>query len=518
MMRSLADNAVAVALAWTLLNSLWQGAIAWAAYAVARRATREARLRVRWANVALVAFAVAQVATLAYCLWPVDGEIDPMLTSAAVPPSARAELIQATPIEHPKPPPPLSGFADAAEIALPWIAAGWVAVAGTLSLVTARDWLSLQRLVSRSMPADDAMLARLSALAARLPLGCDVRFALSDAVPAPATAGCFRPLVLLPTRDAAAMVPGHLDAIVLHELAHVARNDYLAALLRTAVARLYCFHPGVRSMRRQADDDAEEATDDLAAGALGDRHTLASALAELVELRIASRSALSAAGGSLTARVARLVRARPADLAGGRWHEITGAAAASTVVFAVVASALAGEAVRRHEYQWLHRHSLGEVVCATIATDRPNRTFADAMAAAVAAVRHGMGGPDRAMLDRVATSAATGVPAGEVDRIAARRLGTGAGANTPRAFDANPFGTDPERCKIIDALAAAATRAQAGNASSAQLARAAMLVSCLDSTGASGGRLFHLIRRSSTLADALPHPASAPRPHRGNHH
>jgi len=94
-----------------------------------------------------------------------------------------------------------------------------------------------------SRPIADAALYRLTQ-SLRAETGCrkDVELRESSRLSTPATVGCFRPLVLLPdgwrewSRD-------ELRAVLAHELAHVARGDYLSGLLAQVTLAVHFYHP-----------------------------------------------------------------------------------------------------------------------------------------------------------------------------------------------------------------------------------------------------------------------------------
>ncbi len=81
-------------------------------------------------------------------------------------------------------------------------------------------------------------------------------------VPVPITWGLRCPVVLLP--DTADTWPeGRLEAVLLHELAHIRRRDWAAHRLADLACALYWFHPLVWLTARRLRDESELACDDL---------------------------------------------------------------------------------------------------------------------------------------------------------------------------------------------------------------------------------------------------------------
>ncbi len=77
----------------------------------------------------------------------------------------------------------------------------------------------------------------------------------------PMTWGWLRPVVLLP-RESGDWPEDRLRAVLLHELAHIARADWPAQMAGHLACALYWFHPGVWLAARQARVDGECACDD----------------------------------------------------------------------------------------------------------------------------------------------------------------------------------------------------------------------------------------------------------------
>jgi len=79
--------------------------------------------------------------------------------------------------------------------------------------------------------------------------------------PAAMTWGLIRPVVLLP-QDSVTWSQERLEAVLLHELAHVRRRDSLSQLIVVAASALYWFNPAVWLCARAMRAEAEQAADD----------------------------------------------------------------------------------------------------------------------------------------------------------------------------------------------------------------------------------------------------------------
>lgn len=120
----------------------------------------------------------------------------------------------------------------------------------------------IARLSRLSAPVSDASTLALAAecvSALRLPRTPALRQA---AAPVPMTWGWRRPVVLL-AADAQAWPEGRLRAVLLHELAHVRRCDWLSHRFADLVCALYWFHPLAWLTARRLRAEGEIACDDL---------------------------------------------------------------------------------------------------------------------------------------------------------------------------------------------------------------------------------------------------------------
>ena len=174
-------------------------------------------------------------------------------------------------------------------------------------------------------PLPPAWTQRVDELRAALGIARAVCVRVSSDALVPFTARLLRPVIWVPLALLTRTPPEQLEALLAHELAHIARRDWLWNGLQCVLEALLFFHPAAWWLGRRIRAEREHACDDLAVVACGDAIALAEALVALERERHAPRLVLAAQGGPLMNRITRLLATRPTR---GRW----GAAAALGVV------------------------------------------------------------------------------------------------------------------------------------------------------------------------------------------
>jgi beta-lactamase regulating signal transducer with metallopeptidase domain len=91
----------------------------------------------------------------------------------------------------------------------------------------------------------------------------EVQITLSSQARVPYTIGALRPLIVLPESFCGTVEEAKLLSIIGHEMAHVARRDFLANLLGELVALPVSFHPLTFLIKQQLDRARELACDEL---------------------------------------------------------------------------------------------------------------------------------------------------------------------------------------------------------------------------------------------------------------
>jgi uncharacterized protein (TIGR03435 family) len=147
----------------------------------------------------------------------------------------------------------------------------------------------------------------LDQLKSRISVSRPVRLLVSGLLEAPATMGWLHPIVLVPVGALTGLPPAQIKALLLHELAHVRRYDYLVHILQNAVDAIFFYHPAVWWVSGHMRAERELCCDDIAVSITGDAVDYARALAEFESAVWIQPTVMAASGGSLSGRIARLL-------------------------------------------------------------------------------------------------------------------------------------------------------------------------------------------------------------------
>ena len=99
-------------------------------------------------------------------------------------------------------------------------------------------------------------------LSYQLGLKRSVRVFLSHYVKSPLTVGFFKPIILLPFASLNNLSCDQVEAVLLHELAHIKRSDYLINLLLSVIEVALFFNPFMQILSRHIKRERENSCDD----------------------------------------------------------------------------------------------------------------------------------------------------------------------------------------------------------------------------------------------------------------
>jgi len=136
-----------------------------------------------------------------------------------------------------------------------------------------------------------------------------VTFLQSQMVEMPVVIGWLKPIVLVPASAFLQISSKELETILIHELTHIKRNDYLINLGQSLVEILFFFHPCVWWMSARMRSEREFAVDEIVSQIFEtERFVYAKALAQLEDSRaVAPTLAMAADGGNLMKRIEKIL-------------------------------------------------------------------------------------------------------------------------------------------------------------------------------------------------------------------
>ncbi|MET4106565.1 M56 family metallopeptidase [Hymenobacter sp. UYP22] len=335
-LETLLPAALVRALGWTLVHSLWQGAVVALALAGLLLLLRRHQAEIRYRTAAVALLVLLALATITFARYytatpepsPVAGFVvgdEAAVRADGVMPLATAGSAPATrstaPAVAPAAPTGLQAWLTYFDNNLPVLVAAWLLglLAMTLRLLGGLAYVQRLRRY-RVQPLAQEWQQRLTALADKAGLKQPVQLLESALVRVPVVVGHVSPVILLPLGTVTGLSTAYLEAILAHELAHVQRRDYLMNLVQSVAETLFFYHPAVWFINACLRTERENCCDDAATALVGGNPlTVARALAALAELTAApepteTRLAMSALGpdGSVLGRIRRLVQGRTA--------------------------------------------------------------------------------------------------------------------------------------------------------------------------------------------------------------
>jgi|SRR5579863_1488464 len=294
-LESLVQTPLAQALGLTLFHSLWEGAVVAILLVITLSVVRSSRIRYAAACLAMLVIVAGFSATLFRSL--PEGFAPPATVIRNIPHAFPGEQRF----------PELSGR-RIAEV-LPWLSPFWFAGVILFHMRGIASWMSARRLRRKGVcPATDRWQEKLNQLRERLRVSSPVGLLETALAQTPVVIGWLSPVILFPVGLFAAMPTSQIEAILVHELAHIRRRDYLANLLQTVVEGFLFYHPAVWWISSVIRTERENCCDDLVVAVHGNAHEYATALTALEENRWAANEAvLAVTGGVLMKRIRRLL-------------------------------------------------------------------------------------------------------------------------------------------------------------------------------------------------------------------
>ena len=162
----------------------------------------------------------------------------------------------------------------------------------------------------QTSPAPEDWQQRLTQLLDKLQIKSPVSLLESALVKLPVVVGVLKPVILVPVGMLARLSPQQVESILIHELAHILRRDYLFNLVQNLVDTLFFFNPALLWVSSLIRGERENCCDDIAIGETKSRKQFIEALVSFHEYTQSAQGyALSFAGkeNQVVRRVKRIV-------------------------------------------------------------------------------------------------------------------------------------------------------------------------------------------------------------------
>ena len=326
-------------LGWAILHSTWQGGVLALAVLMFRSLTRDSQASLR-CGFQVLCLLTALLAFIGTFLYYQLGSLGAAKTTAAASlfglgggeiSFAPAQTSILTGQEALSGPLTFQAY-------IPWVGTIWVVGFTLLSLkYAAALWMTHQLRYRGLSDAPLQWQSRFRTLSLNVGIRRRVELFVSDRVSGPLTLGFFKPVVLVPASFFVGLPPEQIEAILLHEIAHIRRHDYMINLLQTAIRTIFFYHPAIHYISKRIDDDRERACDDFAVALTRDPQSLARGLASL-RLNLSPQSFALAANDGKSPLVSRLNRLIDKEDVGRRPEQVIASATALIVAAGLYAN------------------------------------------------------------------------------------------------------------------------------------------------------------------------------------
>ncbi|MBX2840380.1 MAG: M48 family metalloprotease [Flammeovirgaceae bacterium] len=305
------------ALGWTLLHSLWQGAVVALLLSLIMIFLNKQSSTVRYfvSCIALFTVFVLSVSTFVslyeatpekenHFIWNSENQFQ-MAEEGPVEFALSEAKDESTGINS------IAIFIDYFNSHLPLFVTLWALGVLILTLKFLGGYAYIQRLKYYKTQAISAdWEEKLNSIASKLGIKRSIDLLESQLVKVPMVIGHLKPVILLPLGTITGLSSAQLEAILAHELAHIKRNDYLINIFQSLIDLLFFFHPAIWWISANVRNERENCCDDIAVSLNQDTLTFAKALTDLEEMNWNSPNlamALTNKKGQLLQRVQRLI-------------------------------------------------------------------------------------------------------------------------------------------------------------------------------------------------------------------
>lgn len=157
---------------------------------------------------------------------------------------------------------------------------------------------------------DQVWIELIKDLANKLNIRINIQLLESERVSVPMVAGILKPIIFVPVSFFTHLSAEQIEAIFLHELAHIKRRDYTINLIQNFCENIFFFNPAVLWISSLIREEREHCCDELAISVMENRTSFVEALVSFQEYKLADQSLAMAFSGKrnfLLDRIKRII-------------------------------------------------------------------------------------------------------------------------------------------------------------------------------------------------------------------
>ena len=308
------------AIGLTVIDALWQGALLMTLVLVFVTLFKKVSPRIKYRLVVL--------ALLLMPVWSVvsfDKHYQPSAENSNITGAFEAPAVQNSPLikgiqklEELK----ITEDTSVSETAVSWVQTNanlaaiiWLVGAVVFAIRLFGGLVYVRMIRSSSKPfSNDLWTGELSRITQALGINKNVQLKISARISSPIVMGYLRPIIVFPIGLLQGLPTDQVEAIMVHELAHIRRSDYLVNLILSALQVVYFFHPAYWWLFKQAEQEREYHCDQMAVDLLDNKLTLVKALTSVQEMQLPGLvPAVGFAGNKnqLLNRIVRIAQNKP---------------------------------------------------------------------------------------------------------------------------------------------------------------------------------------------------------------
>lgn len=302
------------ALGWTLVHSIWQISLIaiLLALLLVLLHRKKAALRFNVIGAGLLAIAVLSVITFRnnYDVPFANQEFANQLSVQKSESETSANTSDFIPAKTNKIENITSFFGDYFERNLPFIVTIWFICMVVLLIRYLGGLAWMLRIKAIANPVEERFQELVYRLSIQLKVNRIVRVAESVHIKSPGVLGHFKPIILTPISFLSGLTEDEVRAILLHELAHVKRNDFFFSFIQNLLETFFFYHPAIWWMTGSLNIEREHACDDLAVENGANNYVLAKTLGKVSVLAQTSTIAMAFSGkrNQIKQRIQRLIK------------------------------------------------------------------------------------------------------------------------------------------------------------------------------------------------------------------